>query len=96
MHTSSIPHGDAAGSHRRLAALAVAVTAVAVAAGISLADLRAPADADMAASALVADSALASAARSRHSPLAETAPASALGENAVAAEEGEPLIKSAE
>jgi hypothetical protein len=95
MHPSSIPHGDAAGSHRRLAALAVAVTAAAVVAGVTLADLRAPADTETATSAPVADSALVSAARSRHSPLAEAAPASALGEKA-AEEAGEPLIKSAE
>jgi len=86
MHTSSLPHG--AGMHRRLAVLAVAVTAVAVVAGVTLADLRAPASTETAASAAATDEALALAARRHHAPLAEAmvgseAPLLILGETGV-------------
>ena len=91
MHIASTPHG--AGAPLRLAALALAVTAVAVVAGMTLAELRGPAGSETAASATATDEALALAARSRHSPLAESAPAV---DSPAAAGDGEPLIESAE
>jgi hypothetical protein len=94
MHTSSLPHG--AGVHRRLAVLAIAVTAVAVVTGVTLADLRAPAGTETVTSAAATDEALALAPRRHHAPLVETAPALPAAEATPAAGAGEPFIKSAE
>jgi hypothetical protein len=94
MQTSSSPHGTI-GSHRRLVLLAVVVTAVAVMAGVSLAELEAPADVVSSAGAPASDDSLAAAARSHHAPLAEAAPTASPGDSA-APDDGEPLIRSAE
>jgi hypothetical protein len=89
MHTIFLAHA-LTGSQRRLVVLAVAVTAAAVMAGVSLAELRTPAGAAAADGAT--DAALAAAARSHHSQLAETAPSIAID----GIDAAEPLIKSAE
>jgi hypothetical protein len=95
MQTAPIPHGGAS-NHWRTVLLAVAVTAVAVVAGVSLADLQAPAGAVLSSGAPARDDALAAAARGRHAPLAETAPSPAPTGSAATPGGAEPLIQSAE
>jgi hypothetical protein len=94
MGTSSISHAMT-GRHRRLVVLAVAVTALAVMAGVTLADRRVPAGAVIATGAT--GEALAAVAHGRRAPLAETAPSSSPpARTPAAADDGEPWFKSAE